>query len=209
LSEIFHRLNWVDIFALILLLRVSYISLRIGVGKQIPPLLLLLFILILALYNYRIIARFFINKYDAYVSISYFLSYSLMTAALFVPYHYVSRVTGFIFFTGEAGLSAVERAGGLIFGFIRSIIMLGIIMIGLALCPVKFVEDGVLGSCSGIWFINADIKVYTSLMNLLPRDGKLSGAEERRAIIREKDRYFFESLKTDVKKRSRYYNEKK
>ena len=59
----FARVNWVDIVALILLIRVSYVSSRIGVGRQILPFVFLGLILTVSLYNYQVVASFFIDRY--------------------------------------------------------------------------------------------------------------------------------------------------
>ena len=188
---LFERVNWVDLLTLILLIRITYISSRIGVGKQIPPLVLLVLILSVSLYNYRVIAIFFIERYSFSSSLSMFFSYFLMTVLFLIVYHVISRITGFCLSAGESIAGGLERAGGIVVGFIRSAFIIGIMLIALVLVPVKFVENSVKYSYLGTFFIKANVKIYCVMARIIFRDKDISSREEIARLFEEKKQYFF------------------
>lgn len=165
-------INWIDILALILLIRITYISSRIGVGRQILPLFLLAFILTVCLHNYRIIAWFFVDQYEFKAEPSLFFSYFLMALLFFIFYHFVSRLGGFCFFPGEIVPGGIEKIGGIILGFVRSIFIIGLILIGLLLMPVKVIGDSVKRSNLGVFYINTSVKIYCVIANTVLKSKK-------------------------------------
>ena len=207
MSELLSRVNWVDVIALILLIKIGYTSSRIGVGRQILPLVLLVLIVTLTLHNYRDIARLLINRYSFSASLCGFIIYFIITGLFFIVYRIVSRITGAIMPAGDMETGGVEMAGGVIIGLARSVIIIGMLMIGLLLTPVKFLEEGVKNSYSGLFFINMNLRIYTSVINALfklevehvSRDSELS------QLLSEKEGYIFEWI--DVKKKSKFLQE--
>ena len=207
MSELFNRVNWVDVFALILLVRISYVSSRIGVGRQILPLILLALILTVPLYTYQDIAYFFAQRYSFKPATCKFFSYFLTVLIFAVIYHILLRVTGFLLFRGEASTGTIERVGGAFLGLARSTIMIGIITIGLLLAPLKFTEDSVKGSYSGFFFIKTNLRVYSYVMNFILRnsDIKISRSDVLAQLLSKKEKYFFKSV--DLKKKSRFFKD--
>ncbi len=207
MSEIFNRVNWVDVFALILLIRISYVSSRIGVGKQILPLIFLALILIVSLYIYRDIAYFFVQRYSFNPATCKFFSYSLTTLIFAVIYHIVMRVTGFLLFRGEAGTGTIERAGGAFLGFVRSVLIIGIVMIAFLLMPIRAMETSVKNSYSGFFFINTNLKVYCYSMSFILRNSgtKIVRQDVLEQLLSKKEKYFFEPI--DLKGKSRFFKD--
>jgi len=205
LPELLSRLNWVDIFVVILLVRIGYISSFIGVGRQILPLFLLETILLITLYNYINIAAFFIKSYSFTPSTCRFFTFLLMTLAFFAIYQVIMRLTGMFFSSNTEGAVGIEKMGGVFLGILRSSVLLGIILINLLLFPFKFTEDSVKNSYTGFFFISANVNVYTSIANLIIKDEKkkISYDKTIKALVSEKTKYFFES--TSMKNRSRFY----
>ena len=195
MTGLFHRVNWVDIIALILLIRVTYISSRIGVGKQILPLLLLCFISAVSLHNYRVIASFFTERYAFSASFCRFFSYLFMTILFSIGYHIVSHVTGFRILSGEMEPGRIEKVGGTALGVVRSTIIIGMILIGLLLMPVRFVENSVKKSFLGPFCIGASLRVYTVIANLAFKGARVSYREDREKLFSKKEKYIFDTLK--------------
>lgn len=206
MSELFNRVNWVDIFALILLLRISYVSSLIGVGKQILPLITLVLILSIILYGYSDIASFFTSRYSFTPSTCEFVSYAVMGCLFFVIYHFVSRISGFFASPGEIAVGGIEKIGGTFLGILRAIIIVGILAIGLLLAPVKFTEDSVKSSYSAPFLISADLRLYVAVANLIPGKEKITYRETLAKLLSEKSRYIFKPV--DMKKKSRFFREK-
>lgn len=186
MSELFNRVNWIDVFALILLLRISYTSSLIGVGKQILPLVTLALIVPIILYSYRDVASFFIDRYSFTPSTCEFLCYAVMVGIFFVICHLIARVSGFVMSIGEAASGGIEKVGGAFLGILRSIIIIGIVMIGLLLLPVKFTEDSVKGSYSAPFFISADLRIYVAAANLIRRKEKITYRETLAKLLAKK-----------------------
>ena len=191
--ELFQRLNWVDILALILLIRITYVSSRIGVGKQILPFVLLVFILAISLHNYKAIASFFIERYSFMPSLCKFLSYALIVIIFMMVYHVASRIIGFCLFpSGIDAAGKIEKVGGTIFGLVRSVFIIGMVMIVLVLTPVRFVESSVKKSFVGAFSIGTSLRIYRLVAKLLFRDNSVSHEEELSELFSEKERYLFE-----------------
>ncbi|MBL7156916.1 MAG: CvpA family protein [Candidatus Omnitrophica bacterium] len=201
---VLNRVNWVDIFALILLLRISYISSRIGVGIQILPLISLVLILAITLYNYAGIATFFVNKLSMASSTCNFFSYLFMALIFAVIYRVVLRSTGMFLAMGEAEAGGIEKVGGAILGILRSNIILGLVMIGLLLIPIKPIEESVKNSYSGLFFVKTNLDIYSFTMNLVLGRDKASTKKTLSQLLSKKESYIFE--KFDLKDKSRFFN---
>lgn len=203
MSELLNRVNWLDIFALILLIRISYVSLRIGVGKQFLPILFLTLILLCTWYYYSVIASFFISRYYSSPSISKFLSYLFVMSVCFIIYHIVLRLIGFYSVAGEDEGGFIEVAGGAFLGVLRSIFIIGIIVTCLGLAPVKFIEDAVRNSYSGVFFINTNLKIYNFIINSIHPKSELSYQKTLKEFLSEKESYLFKPF--DLKRKSRFF----
>ena len=188
------RVNWVDIFALILLIKISYASSRIGVGKQILPLILLVLTLTIPLYNYRIIAGFFIKMYSFNPALCYFLIYIVITFICFAIYVFISRIMGFSLSLGETAMAGIEKIGGTFLGLLRSVLIIGIIMIGLLLAPIKPIETSVKRSYSGFFFIRTNLKIYSSLVNLVLKNDKISYRDILKQLLSGKEESVADSV---------------
>lgn len=206
MAELLSRVNWVDLFALILLLRIGYVSSCIGVGKQILPLILSVLILVIILYNYSGIAYFLITRFSISPPLCIFLSYLFVTSLSFVIYGIIARITGFFLPQLEIAVMNVEKALGAVIGVTRAVIIIGLILIGFALAPFRPLENSVKNSCLAVFFINADLAIYTFTVNLILRGKNVSKANMLAEIFSEKDKYILESL--DIKKRSRFYRKR-
>jgi len=196
--------NWVDLIALILLLRTGYTSSLIGVGKQILPFAALVLITTILLYSYRDIASFFIGRYSFAPSMCEFVCYTCMASAFFVVYHFVERLSGFFLSFGEAASGGIERVGGAFLGVLRSTIIVGLVMIGLLLTPVQFVENSVKESYSSSFFIGADLRLYVAAANLIFDKGKVSYHGVLAGLLSRKKDYVFKPV--EVKKGTRFFD---
>lgn len=203
MAELLNRVNWVDIFALILLLRISYASSRIGVGKQIPPFILLVLILVVMLHKYADMADFFISRTYFMPSICKFASFSSLGIALFIVYKVVSRVMGCAFLPGENGTGSIEQTGGIIVGLMRGFIIIGMILIGLLLVPVQAVESSVKDSYSGLFFIDANLRVYSTVLDLALKKKDRIYQDKMSELFSKKEGYLFQP--SEIKEKSKFF----
>ena len=205
MSELFNRVNWVDLFALILLLRICYVSSYIGVGKQILPLFLLAVMLPITMYNYREIAAFFVNRYSITPSYCYFLSFAITVMVLSAGYRMIIRLSGVLFPVMQGEAIGIEKLGGVLLGTARSLVIIGMLMIGLLLMPLNFIEDSVKNSYSAQFFVKADVQIYASIVNLVLRKKQISYKDTLAALLSKKSRYIFKSI--DVRAKARFFGE--
>lgn len=203
LSEIFNRINWVDLVALILLLRIIYISSRIGVGKQILPLGLLIIILVIILHNYENIAWIFVDRYAFSKTICLFSSYAFMLTAFFVIYHVVSKLVGAL--PDTIPMAPVERIVGVAIGLVRAVLIIGLIFIGFLLVPVESVSKSVKNSYSGQFFISVDLSIFSSISNAFGK-GKVHADRMLGTLTAPRD--YSGNAGEGLKARSRFFKEK-
>ena len=206
MSEAFSRINWVDFFSLIIFIRISYVSSRAGVGKQVLPSILLVAMLAVILHSYMEIASLFINNYSFNPSTCIFVSYISIMLVLWVVYKLVSRVTGTILSVGETSINGIEIAGGTFVGMFRSLIIVGILVIGLLLTPVKFIEDAVRRSYSGSFVIGINLKIYTVMAKLIFRDQSVAEENVKKQLFAAKSKYFLEGV--NIKSKAKFFKEK-
>jgi len=205
LSDLLSRVNWIDIFALILFIKIGYASSRIGVGKQILPLIILALILIISLYNYETVASFFIGRYSFMPSVCKFLSFSLMAFVFSIIYSIIIRMTGMALFSTETEAGGIEKIGGIIFGVPRSFLIIGLVLIAFLLVPVKFAESSVRNSFLGRFIISMDVKAYTLGVNLGLKNNEVTYKKEMSKLFGKKEGYLFQS--DEKRKKSRFYKE--
>ena len=206
MHELIERVNWVDLFALILLIRISYVSSFIGVGKQILPLVLLVLTLLLSLYNYNGIAGFFVDKFSLSSSICNFFAFLFIVFILFMLYRLAMRLTGVVAPEEEVPTGNIEKLGGTVLGLLRSVFIIGLVFIGLLLAPIKFTEKSVRNSFLGTFFVKLNLRVYSMTVNAVFRGAGTSVSSMSSELFGKKDRYFFGS--GDLKKKSRFFNSK-
>lgn len=195
MTGLLHRVNWIDIIALILLVRITYVSSRIGVGKQILPVILLIFILTASFHNYGVIASFFAGRYAFSASVCRFLSYFFITIVFSVGYHIISRVAGFRLLSEEMEPGRIEKVGGAALGIVRSGLIIGMLLTGLLLLPVRFAESGVKKSFLGPFYVDVSLRVYTTVANMAFKGAKGSYREDREELFSKKGKYFFDAKK--------------
>ena len=183
MSELLNRVNWVDLFALILLLRICYVSSYIGVGKQILPLFLLAVMLPITMYNYMEIAAFFVNRYSITPSYCYFLSFAITVMVLSAGYRMIIRLSGVLFPVMQGEAIGIEKLGGVLLGTARSLVIIGMLMIGLLLMPLNFIEDSVKNSYSAQFFVKADVQIYAGIVNLVLRKKQISYKDTLAALL--------------------------
>lgn len=205
MSELFHTVNWVDVVALILLIKITYTSSQIGVGRQILPLILLALIFLITVYSYSDIAAFFIERYSFRPSVCRFFTYFFMVLAFGIIYRVISRVTGLCLFHGEAKGGAIEKIGGAFLGLLRSIFIIGILMVCLLLTPAHFIEQGAVDSYSAPFFIEASLWFYNTVIDRIFKDEATTRRKTLSQLLSKKEEYIFKTL--DLREKSRFFKE--
>jgi hypothetical protein len=195
LAGLLDKVNWIDLFALILLLRITYVSSIIGVGRQVLPAVFLALVLIITMYGHSVLSSFLTGAGIFTAPVSRFLSYMFVLGICFIIYRIASQVVGLGFSQHDEGKAGIiENVGGTLLGVLRSTLIIGIIMIGLGLMPVRMLEGSVKNSYSGAFFIRVSLRVYNSVINLVMRGDNRLHQRTVKEILSEKESYIFDSV---------------
>ncbi len=208
MSELLTRANWVDILALILILKIAYVSSRIGVGKQILPLILLLIILCISLYYYKEISDFFVGRFGFSKSICRFFSFLSIVTLFGVIYRVLARIANLFLTVGEKEEEGggIEKIGGALFGILRSIFIVGIVMIAFLLAPIRFVENSVKNSPIATFLVRTNVRIYCNTLNIIRRESERISAKDTLApMIHKKDYYLFGQI--GLKQKARFFKD--
>jgi len=154
LLEILSRINWVDVLALTIVFRICYVGFNRGLSNEATPLLGIYAALVIALHFYAPIGNFIssftsVNKTHAnvlcFVTLTAFVNYIFILIDTYV----ISRVIN------VHVASLVDRAGGLIFGILRGILLASVVIAALELTPITYIDNSIYKrSLLGTRFLN-------------------------------------------------------
>ncbi|MFH1790487.1 MAG: CvpA family protein [Candidatus Omnitrophota bacterium] len=198
------RVNWVDILLIIIIIRITYTGSFLGVGAQVIPFLATLFTVGVSYYFYGGIADFLSDKLSFPASTGKFLAFFLLVFLFGIVMKLVMIVVPV---RKPETLILIEQSFGLILGFLRGIMIAGIVVTILVLLPVSGVDGMVEGSALGMPVLRMNAELYAKTINILDKrkeaqmlqaDGIVS------QITAEKD-YVYEPFGGDLKKKSRFF----
>lgn len=167
--DIVRRVNWVDVLAVILMIRMSYVALHEGLSHEILPFIGSIVIIIIGLHYYSKIGSFISQNLVAVpIEISNFLSFLIL-----------SIIAGFIFkiLTGflnkivkVAWHPFIEIFGGMVLGVVRAAIVVSLILMIIALAPVPYLQWSIRDkSVTGMYFLKIGPNIYARVSAFLPR----------------------------------------
>ena len=212
--EVLKRANWVDLLALILILRTGYTGSFLGIGKQILPLLSLLFTLTFSLYYYGKITLFITSRSTLPRSVCEFFIFLFIVIILSIITQVINR---YIRFKRPEVLLPIERIGGAAFGLLRATIITGLAFIIFLLAPIEDVGESMKSSASGTFIVKLNLDLYTNIINAIQknRTDKKGEPYEKVATLgmlgrltKEKD-YKFRLFGFDVKEKARFFKEER
>jgi len=165
LPETLTRINWIDIFVVILLFRTGYISLQSGLPIEIFKLFGIISAIYLAMHYYSLLSGFlsgnllFLQKLP-----SEFLDFCVFSSLALVGYlAFVFLRAIFYRFIKVDATAPLDRWGGFTLGVIRGFLLSSLILFIFALSPVDYFEDSVNKSCSGKYLLSLSPNVYSGL----------------------------------------------
>lgn len=166
--DIFSRLNWVDIFVIIIVMRISYVAFQDGLSHQIFPLIGTIGTAVIALHYYHNIALYlYQNAIRLPVKALDFLSFILLLIGVGLIFKLLRVFSDKIINVTWHPL--VEKAGGLLFGFMRSCVVASVILMILALTPLSYLQHSIRDrSLMGMHFLRIVPNVYGKVSRLLP-----------------------------------------
>lgn len=166
--DILSHINWVDVLIVIICIRISYVSFRDGLSHEIFPLIGAIVTLVLTMHYYKCLSLVLSGSMAHLpVEISNFISFTVLALGL-----------GFIFKIIRSVLDKIikvtwhpvlDRFGGLIFGLVRSVIVVGIVLAIIVLMPVPYLQRSVKDkSLIGGHFLKSALLIYNKASKYLP-----------------------------------------
>ncbi len=166
--DIITRLNWVDIFIIIIVMRISYVAFQDGLSHQIFPLIGTVVTAVIALHYYHNIAIFIsYNIIKLPVKMLDFLSFVLLLIGVGLIFKVLRGISDKIINVTWHPL--VERGGGMLLGFVRSCVVASVILMILALMPLSYLQHSIRDrSLMGMHFLRIVPNIYGKVSRLLP-----------------------------------------
>lgn len=158
------QFNWLDIFILILLIRICYVALKNGFSVELFKLFGLLFAAYVSMHYYSVFSGFlrkgFLFKNLSYKTIRFFSFFALAVSGNFI---FIILRGIFCRFIKMEAAPALNKWGGFILGIARATLLLSLIIFILIISPVGYARYSVRNSYSAKYFFNAAPAVYSTL----------------------------------------------
>ena len=163
------QLNWLDIFAVILLIRIGYIAVKTGFTTEIFKLLGTIFAIFLAGHYYIrlgiFLSSFISIKEQAGINFLNFLVFILLVFLGYFVFAIIRRA--FTILIKMEAVSLLNRWGAVILGIVRWSLFISLLFLIISISNINYLKDSLLGSLSGPKLIRIAPGVYASIWNNL------------------------------------------
>lgn len=170
LWEIIKSCNWVDVFILIILARICYISLRIGFVAEIFKLTGLLFSMYLACHYFTFISDLITTnvkmRFLPPLMPVEFFDFLVFTILIFIGYGLfvlLRETLGKLIHT-EA-VATLNKWGGLVVGFIRGILLASLVVFMLTIATISYLKNSAYQSYFGHNLFYVTPAIYSGMWN--------------------------------------------
>lgn len=163
------QVNWLDIFAVILLIRITYISIKTGFPTEIFKLFGNILAIYLACHNYIKVSNSLQNllpvKAEAAINFLQFIAFFALACLGYLIF-VVIRIVIKLFIKMEA-VSIVNRWGAFIFGLVRWGLFTSLLFFSITIIKIGYFENSLADSLLGPRLFKLTPKVYVCLWNNL------------------------------------------
>lgn len=159
--DFLRQFNWIDIFILIVFIRISLIALKNGLPTELFKLTGTFAAFYLALHHYASLSRFFLvrigvkDPVDARFELTAFILLGFLGYAAV----YLLRLSLNRFVKTEV-VATVSKWGGFSVGLLRSLLLASLLLCGMYVSQGKYFIKSVNHSLSGSFVAGVDISVY-------------------------------------------------
>ena len=166
--EILGRINWVDIFSIILLLRITYASFRGGLSHELFSTLGVFFNLIVSIHYYQKIGNFVSETVSGFpVALSNFFSFLLLSAALALLFRLIRMILDRVIKIEWHPF--IEGFGGLVAGAVKAFMSVSLVLMLLILLPLPYMQWSVRDkSVTGMFFLSIGPTIYSKTYRQIP-----------------------------------------
>lgn len=165
--DIISKINWVDILAVIIIARTSYVALQDGLSHEIFPLIGTAFTAAISLQYYRNIAFFAKNVIDIPISILDLLAFTALVIVIGLIFKLIRVLVDAIMQVTWHPFA--EKFGGLICGIARGSIVVSLVLIMMALAPLSYLQHSIKDrSLTGMFFLRIAPQINKKVAWMLP-----------------------------------------
>lgn len=166
LLETITQFNWLDVFVIIILVRICYISLRTGLSVEIFKFLGTIIAVYLSLHYYTVFSDFLRGRSSAETVPLPFLDFLSFVVLAVLGYLIFTlfRIAFYRFIKMET-TPYLNKIGGLILGIGRGILLTSLVTFALAISTLSYLKNSVKDSCSGINLVKVAPSTYNWLWN--------------------------------------------
>ncbi len=168
MSHYLTKFNWIDILVLIILIRTSYVGFTQGIFYEFLTTASVIIAAFVALYKFKDIGGFFVDKLNLPIEFSNFLGFILLVLGTFAVVRYIRNL---LFKIVKVEIfSTFQKYGGLIAGFLRGSLLASLILLCLLLIPNDYIRYSVRDrSFSGVAFLKVAPICYDYTVGVIPR----------------------------------------
>jgi len=183
LLDTFKQFNWLDIFVIILLLRIGYIAIKTGLPLELFKLLGTIVSVYLSLHYYSVWADF-LKARPALKNIPLELLSFVSFIALVILGHaiFILLRSLFLRFLKLEAVANLNKWGGLLLGIARGILLASLIMFILVISNLGYPKNSVKNSYSGKYLLRVAPATYSTIWNNLASKF-MTGEKFNEAII--------------------------
>jgi len=164
-AEIIKQLNWIDIFVVISLLRIIYISTKNGMPLEFFKLLGTLLACYLSLHYYALLVGLFKERLPEIIPLGFFgfLFFIIIAVAAYLAVALLRQI--FFKLIKVEPVPKLNKWAGVIFGGLRGFLLLSLIFFSLVILPLAYPKESVGKSYSGKFILKIAPLTYNALWN--------------------------------------------
>jgi len=166
LLNILKQCNWVDIFFVILLIRICYVAIKNGFSVELFKLLGTLSAVYLSLHYYIIFSNYIVGRIgEKFIPLEELDFFSFITLAILGYLIFMLLGKAFSSFIHMEAVPNLNKWGSLILGIIRSFLLVSLLIFIFVIAPGSYFRNSVNNSYSGKRLFKIAPATYTWVWN--------------------------------------------
>jgi uncharacterized membrane protein required for colicin V production len=166
--DIIKHINWVDVLAMILILRISYVCSQAGLTHEIFPLIGNAAVLIFSLHFYAHVGDIIVKNASIIpIQVARFVSFLTIAIGLIIIYKLLNSLLNMVL-TMEWH-PTIEKIGGLIVGVFKAFVVASLVLTILALAPMPYFQRSIRDkSLTGMYILKIGPAMYGAVSRFMP-----------------------------------------
>ena len=167
MSDFFGKINWVDVFIIIILIRTSYIGFTQGLIYELLTIAGVFGSILLTVHNYEILGEVFHKNVNLPINFSNLLSFLILALGVIFLFRYIRN--GLYKFLKFEIFPTLEKYGGIAAGFLRGSLIASTVLVALLLIPNDYISKSIQHrSAMGNAFLRIVPISYNYFIDIMP-----------------------------------------